>query len=214
MQEYETIINKIKIEVSKYYEDNFFSGHEYAHSLRVYNLCKILSEGERVDMLVLEAAALLHDIGREHERKDPKVDHAEKSAELAQKILDKVGFPKEKVSEVLYAIRVHRFSKGITPKTLEAKILQDADRIDVSGAIGIATAFAYGGAYGLKLYDINDPFAKSRPLDDKKYCLDHFFTKLLKLDKTLNTKKGKRLAQKRKRFMIKFLKHFEMELMK
>ncbi|MEM0053409.1 MAG: HD domain-containing protein [Nitrososphaeria archaeon] len=107
MQEYETIINKIKKEVSEYYKDNFFSGHEYSHSLRVYNLCKILAKDEKVDMLVLEAAALLHDIGREYERKDPKVDHAEKSAELAQKILDKIGFPKEKVSDVLYAIKVH-----------------------------------------------------------------------------------------------------------
>ncbi|MEM4140869.1 MAG: HD domain-containing protein [Nitrososphaeria archaeon] len=212
MQEYETIVNRIKKEVSEYYKNNFFSGHEYSHSLRVYNLCKILAKNEKVDMLVLEAAALLHDIGREHERKDPKVDHAEKSAELAQKILDKIGFPKEKVQDVLYAIKVHRFSKGINPKTLEAKILQDADRIDVSGAIGIATAFAYGGAYGLKLYDIDDPFAKNRSLNDQKYCLDHFFTKLLNLDKTLNTKKGKMLARKRKRFMIKFLKEFQEEL--
>ncbi|MBC7092365.1 MAG: HD domain-containing protein, partial [Nitrososphaeria archaeon] len=208
MQEHERLINEIKNIVSKYYENNFFSGHEYSHSLRVYNLCRILAEGEEVDEFVLEAAALLHDLGREWERRDPSIDHAEKSVELAQEILNKIGFPKEKISQVLYAIKVHRFSKGVKPETIEAKILQDADRIDVCGAIGIATAFAYGGAYGLQLYDIDDPFAENRPLNDKKYCLDHFYTKLLNLDKTLNTKRGKMFARKRKMFLIKFLKEF------
>ncbi len=83
---------KLKILYQKY---NFFSGHEYLHSLRVYNLCKILAEGEEVDMLVLEAA-LLHDIGREWERRDPSIGHAEKSVELAQEILNEIGFLKEK----------------------------------------------------------------------------------------------------------------------
>jgi uncharacterized protein len=212
MQEHERLIDEIKNIVSKYYENNFFSGHDYSHSLRVYNLCKILSEDEEVDMLVLEAAALLHDLGRAWERSNPSIDHAGKSVELAQQILDNIGFPKEKISKVLYAIRVHRFSKGIKPETIEAKILQDADRIDACGAIGIATAFAYGGAHGLQLYDVEDPFAENRPLNDKKYCLDHFYTKLLNLDKTLNTRKGKTLAQKRKRFMIIFLREFKREL--
>ena len=75
MQEHERLINEIKNIVSKYYENNFFSVYDYSHSLRVYNLCKILCEDEEVDMLVLEAA-LLHDLGREWERRNPSIDHA------------------------------------------------------------------------------------------------------------------------------------------
>jgi len=178
----------------------------------VHELCKMLAQGTGVDTLVLEAAALLHDVGREHERRDPSIDHAEKSAEIAEGILRKVGFPGDKIPQVLYAIRVHRFRRGVTPASVEARILQDADRIDVSGAIGVAMVFAYCGAHGIELYDIDDPFAERRKLDDERYGIDHFFTKLLKLADTMHTERGKEIAKKRREFLRLYLEQFRDEL--
>ncbi|STF26181.1 putative phosphohydrolase [Escherichia coli] len=81
------------------------------------------------------------------------------------------------------------------PLTTEAKIVQDADRLEALGAIGLARVFAVSGALGVALFDGEDPFAQHRPLDDKRYALDHFQTKLLKLPQTMQTARGKQLAQ-------------------
>lgn len=205
-------IDKVKIESEKYMKKSYFGGHDFSHVLRVHNLCKKLGKKEGADMEVLEAAALLHDLGREEERKNPEIDHAEKSAEIAEKILKEIGFVQDKIPKVLYAIKVHRFSKGVRPTTLEAKILQDADRIDISGAIGIAMTFAYGGAHNLELYDVNDPFGKRREVNEKKYILDHFSTKILKLADTMNTTAGKRMVERRTKFLKLFLRQFKKEL--
>jgi len=206
------ILTEVEREAKRYMEEHHFSGHDFAHVLRVQRFCKAIGEKENADMVVLLASALLHDLGRDHERKNPAIDHAEKSAEIAEGILRKVSFPSEKIPAVVYAIKVHRFSKGVTPTTQEAKILQDADRIDISGATGIATTFAYGGAHNYGLYDPNDPFATSRDLDDEKYSLDHFYTKLLHLPKTMHTKIGREIAENRMKFVHMFLKELKYEI--
>ena len=203
---------EVEREAKRYMEEHHFGGHDFAHVLRVKRLCKAIGEKENADMLVLLASALLHDLGRDHERKNPAIDHAEKSAEIAEEILRKVGFPSEKIPVAVYAIKVHRFSKGVTPSTLEAKILQDADRIDISGTTGIATTFAYGGAHNYELYDLDDPFATSRDLDDEKYSLDHFYTKLLHLPKNMHTKIGREIAENRMKFVHMFLKELKYEI--
>jgi uncharacterized protein len=107
---------------------------------------------------------------------------------------------------------MHQFSKGTTPETLEAKILQDADRIDISGATGIAMTFAYGGAKNIELYDEADPLAKKRKLDDNKYVLDHFQTKLLRLCATIHTRTGKDLIRERSRYLKSFMDQFLNEI--
>lgn len=206
------ILTEVKGEVKRYMNEHHFSGHDFAHALRVYKSCKTIGEKENADMPVLLAAALLHDLGRDHERKNPAIDHAEKSAEIAEEILRKVNFPPEKIPAVIDAVKVHRFSKGVTPNMLEAKILQDADRIDISGAIGTATTFAYGGAHNRELYNLEDPFAKSRDLDDDNYSLDHFYTKLFHLPKTMHTEIGREIAEKRLKFVRMFLKELRREI--
>jgi len=206
------ILAEVGREVKRYMDKHHFSGHDFSHVLRVQKLCRVIGEEENADMLVLLASALLHDLARDEERKNPGVDHAEKSAEIAKDILQRTGFPREKIPAVVYAIRVHRFTKGVTPTTLEAKILQDADRIDISGAIGIATTFAYSGVYNREIYDFNDPFAENRSLDDHNYSVDHFYTKLLNLPKTMHTRISKQIAEKRIEFMQLFLKELRDEI--
>jgi uncharacterized protein len=205
-------INKIEKEAKEYMAKHCFSGHDFSHVLRVFRLCNVISKDEHADRLILFASALLHDLGRGDELRDPKIDHAEKSAEISLPILEKVNFPKDKIPAVLYAIKVHRFSKGIAPTTLEAKILQDADRIDISGALGIATTFAFSGAHNRELYNLEDPFAEKRNLNDKEFAIDHFYAKLLNLPQTMHTKAGKKLAERRAAFTQRFLKELREEI--
>lgn len=206
------IFAELEREAKSFMETHHFGGHDFAHILRVKKLCKAIGEKENVDMQVLIASALLHDLGRDHERKNPTIDHAEKSAEIAEKILCKVGFPSKKIPAVVYAIKTHRFSKGVVPSTLEAKILQDADRIDISGAVGIAVTFAFGGVHNSKIYELDDPFAENRVLDDSRYIIDHFQTKLLHLPETMHTKMGREIAEARRRFMQSFIEQFKAEV--
>jgi len=210
--DYPEILADVETEAKRFMEEHHFTGHDFAHVLRVQKLCKAIGGEENADMLVLLASALLHDLGRDHERKNPAIDHAKKSAEIAKEILCKVGFPEEKIPPTVYAITVHRFSKGVTPSTLEAKILQDADRIDISGAVGIATTFAFGGVHNSKMYDQDDPLAEKRDLDDNSYVLDHFYTKLLNLPETMHTKTGREIADRRREFMQHFLEEFKTEI--
>jgi len=206
------IVSEVEMEAKQYMENHHFSGHDFAHVLRVRKLCEIIGQKENADMSILLAAALLHDLGRDHERKDPTIDHAEKSAEIAEEILNKVGFTPDKIPGVVYAIKVHRFSGKVVPTTLEAKILQDADRIDISGAVGIASTFAYGGIHGSEMYDVDDPLAESRDLDDNSYTLDHFYSKLLHLPETMHTKIGREVANRRREFTRHFLDEFRAEI--
>ncbi|MEL2917790.1 HD domain-containing protein [Escherichia coli] len=123
-----------------------------------------------------------------------------------------VQFPAEKIEAVCHAIAAHSFSAQIAPLTTEAKIVQDADRLEALGAIGLARLFAVSGALGLALFDGEDPFAQHRPLDDKRYALDHFQTKLLKLPQTMQTARGKQLAQHNAQFLVEFMAKLGAEL--
>jgi uncharacterized protein len=189
------------------------SGHDYQHVLRVYNLAKRIGEEEKADVFVLEAAALLHDLGRAEEARDPTIDHAQRSAEMAREILERMGFQEEKIEAILYAIRVHRYREGIVPETKEAKILQDADKLDALGAVGIMRCFSFGGAHGRGEYDPADPLCKKKKtLEEDKYSVDHFYQKLFKLKDTLHTSTAKRMAEGREKIMRLFLEELEKEI--
>ncbi len=113
---------------------------------------------------------------------------------------------------VAYAIRVHPFSRGVVPSTLEAKILQDADRLDAIGAIGIARTFATCAEMGRPFYCAEDPFCRGRESDDKAWGLDHFYRKLLTIQATMNTEAGRRRAADRSAFLRTYLEQLEREL--
>jgi len=186
------------------------SGHDVQHVLRVYEICKKLGKEEGADIEVLTASALLHDVAISEEL-EHGVDHAEESAIKAEDILRSVGFPEEKIPRVLRAIRTHRYGAGIPPESLEAKILQDADRLDAIGAVGLARAFAYGGARGAKIYD---PLESPGEYDPRlvKSAVTHIQEKLLKLKDTMNTASARKLAEGRHSFMVEFLNRFLAEL--
>lgn len=209
----DSVIKRIKEEVVEHMSANSHTGHDLQHIERVHEIAKKIGEKEKCDMLVLEAATLMHDLERNNESKENNIDHSYESAKIAIEIMNKVNFPKNKMNNVVESIKNHRFRKNIKPKQIEAKILQDADRIDALGAIGIMRAVSVGTNYNNLYYDPNDPICRKKKIfEDDKYIIDHFYKKLLKISSTLNTKTAKEIAKKRENFMKLFLEQLELEI--
>lgn len=204
------VIDSIKSE-SKEIMDND-SAHDFDHVMRVYKNAQKICKKEKANEKLVLCSALLHDIVSY-----PKSDKRSKlsSVESAQKsklILKKYNFSKEEIIIISDAIRDHSFSQNKIPKSIVGKILQDADRLDAIGAIGIARVFATGGSLKRPFYNIDDPFCKTRKPDDKIWTVDHFYQKLLKLESLMNTKSGKMEAQKRTKVLKEFLDQLKNEL--
>ena len=186
--------------------------HDFSHILRVFRNAQIIGPREGADMQVLLWAALLHDAGSKTKLSQGSEESESQRRKAVDDLLKKVGLPEDVRTEVQYAVEVHRFSKGIKPVTLEAKILQDADRLDAIGAIGIARVFMTGGNLCRTLYNPQDPFCKIREPDDKKWNLDHFYRKLLKLESGMHTKTARELAGRRSAVMRRYLVDLEEEI--
>ena len=186
--------------------------HDLNHVMRVYKNAQKLCRKEKVNEKLVLSAVLLHDI-----ISYPKSDRRSKnssvqSAKEATKFLKNLDFTSEEIQIVSDAIRDHSFSREKIPQTLEGKILQDADRLDAIGAIGIARVFTVGGSEKRPFYNDEDPFCKIRTPNDKIWTLDHFYQKLLKLESLMNTKSAKIEAQRRTKVMKNFLSEFKREL--
>jgi uncharacterized protein len=204
------VIDSLKNEVKKRIEND--SAHDFEHTIRVYKNAQKICKNEKANEKLVLSAALLHDIvSYPKSDKRSKISSIE-SAKKSKKILEKLGFSKEEIVIILDAIKDHSFSQNKIPKTLEGKILQDADRLDALGAIGIARVFATGGSLKRPFYNIDDPFCKTRIPDDHTWTVDHFFQKLLKLESLMNTKSGKAEAKKRTRILKEFLNQLKQEL--
>ncbi len=186
--------------------------HDFSHILRVCKLARKIGQEEKADMRVLLPAALLHDLESKKGLKSGKEPSGQASARAARSFLQGKGLDRDRIEKVLYAVEVHSFSRGILPATLEARILQDADRLDAMGAIGIARLFVTGGALGREMYHLQDPFCREREPDDKRWNLDHFYRKLLKLEEGMHTSAAKRLAAKRARVLKQYLQDLEEEI--
>jgi len=204
------VLDSLKKEVKKRMEND--SAHDFEHTMRVYKNAQKICRKEKSNQKLVLSAALLHDIVSY-----PKSDKRSKmssiqSAKKSKKILEKFDFSKEEIIIISDAIRDHSFSQNKIPKTIEGKTLQDADRLDALGAIGIARVFATGGLLKRPFYNIDDPFCNNRTPDDKTWTVDHFFQKLLKLESLMNTKSGKAEAKKRTRILKEFLTHLKQEL--
>ena len=186
--------------------------HDFEHVMRVYKNARKICKKERVNEKMVLSAVLLHDIVSY-----PKSDKRSKlssleSSKKSKQILKKYNFSKEEILVISNAIRDHSFSQGKVPETVEGKILQDSDRLDALGAIGIARVFTTGGSLGRTFYKTDDPFCKKRLPNDKIWTIDHFFQKLLKLESLMNTKSGKSEAKIRTRVLKEFLHHLKQEL--
>jgi len=180
------------------------SHHDKSHVERVYNLAVRIARKENADLDVVKAAVLLHDIARALEDEGKIEDHAVESAKMAMKILEEVDFPKEKIPKVIHCIEAHRFRGGAEGESLEAKVLQDADRLDILGAIGIARVFMRGGWSNQPLYDPTVP--PKEKYDGRSLTpVNHIYEKVLKLKDTINTKTAKQIAEERHKFVGQFL---------
>ncbi|HEX2106500.1 MAG TPA: HD domain-containing protein [Nitrososphaera sp.] len=187
--------------------------HDFQHILRVYKNAEIIGRSEGPDMEVLLPAVLLHDIVVYPKGSAKSSRSSDESAELAKNILENYGYSQDRISKICYCIRTHSYSKKVVPASLEGRILQDADRLDALGAIGIARTFSVAGSENRTFYNADDPFCRStRRLDDKQWTLDHFHTKLLKLEEVMHTETAKKIARERTRFMILFIRQLQKEI--
>ncbi|MFB5615053.1 MAG: HD domain-containing protein [Candidatus Nitrosomaritimum yanchengensis] len=202
----DSLKNEIKLKISN------DSAHDFEHIMRVYKNAQKICKNEKVNPKLVLCAVLLHDI-----ISYPKSDKRSKlssikSAEASTKILKKYDFTEDEIQIISEAIRDHSFSQNKTPKTIEGKILQDADRLDAIGAIGIARVFAVAGSENRPFYSPDDPFCKKRSPNDQKWTLDHFYKKLLLLESLMNTKSGKSEAKRRTIVLKNFLSELKKEL--
>ncbi len=204
------VLDSLENEVKKRIEND--PAHDFEHTIRVYKNAQKICKKEKVNEKLVLSATLLHDIVSYPKSDKRSKTSSIKSATKSKQILEKLDFSNEEIAIISDAIRNHSFSQNKTPKTLEGKILQDADRLDALGAIGIARVFATGGSLKRPFYNINDPFCKKRIPDDKTWTPDHFFQKLLKLESLMNTKSGKAEAKKRTKILKEFLNQLKQEL--
>ncbi len=184
------------------------AAHDWLHVERVTANARRVARAEGADVTIAAAAALLHELFNYPKGHPESRRSGEVCAEHARDVLRAHGWEHARAEAVCYAIRVHPFSLGVTPDTLEAKVLQDADRLDAIGAVGVARCFATCAAMGRPFYDPDDPRAERRALDDKLWGVDHFFKKLLRLEAGMHTAAARALAAERARFMRAYLDRF------
>lgn len=179
--------------------------HDLDHLARVWSNARTIAlDEEAVDLPVLEAAVWFHDLVNLPKSAPDRAQASRLSAELAVAFLRADGMAEDKLASVAHAIEAHSFSAGIAPETLEARILQDADRLEALGAIGIARMFVVAGQMGAGVANSADPMALNRPLDDRRFALDHMETKLLRLPNTMQTRMGRMMAEERAEWMMSF----------
>ena len=186
--------------------------HDLSHLQRVWHNARLIAAEESGDPRLLAAAVFLHDCVVVEKTSPLRAQASRLSAEKASEALKALGWEAQEIQVVADAVLSHSFSAGITPKTMEGKILQDADRLDAVGMVGIARCFYTAGRMGSKLYEPADPVGKERILDDSKYALDHFPKKLLKLSTGFQTHAGARMAQERHSRLQDFYERFITEL--
>jgi uncharacterized protein len=188
--------------------DSDDGSHDIAHILRVFRSAMRIHAFEDGNGPVLAAAVLLHDCVSVEKNSPLRAKASQLAADKATVILTQLGWSDADVAATAHAITAHSFSANIAPETIEAKILQDADRLDAIGMIGAARCFYIAGRMGSALYDPADPLAKERPLDDKAFAIDHFSTKLFKLADGFQTETGKALARDRHARLTEILDMF------
>jgi uncharacterized protein len=196
------------------YHDGMGGCHGPDHTERVHKTALHIGRLMNAGLEVLSAAALLHDIGRRYEtREQGKICHAEKGAELAREILEKLDFPPRIIDDIAHCIEAHRYRGKTVPRTLEAKILYDADKLDSIGAVGIGRAFLFAGQTGARLHNESDVnILDCKPYSREDTAYREFKFKMSKIKDRMLTPEGKRLAEERHDFMEIFFERLEREI--
>ena len=212
--------DRLRGRVLVYFEER---GNGIEHADRVCDLSLKISEGDDVDLDVVRVAALLHDVARSMEKRNDvatgsgkDIDHSEEGAKMADGILREMGFSEEKIGKVAYAIRVHRYSRGLKAETREAEILQDADRLDALGAVIIVRMIKAAVKWGTPVYDPSIPIREKYD-GAKLSVINHIYEKILKMTPdSFNTEKAREIARGRydfvKEFAERYIKEVEGEL--
>ncbi|MBW8349212.1 HD domain-containing protein [Bacillus sp. IITD106] len=203
-----SIISQTKAFVYQQLHDDA-TGHDWWHIYRVSKIAKKIASIENADIFLCEMAALLHDIA------DEKLNSTEEEGiKKVNDFLSSVNIDEEYISKIMEIITTMSFKGGGQPpmKTLEGMIVQDADRLDAMGAIGIARAFAYSGAKNQLIYDPDikpvEKLDKDQYRNRKSTAINHFYEKLFKLKDLMNTDMGKKMAESRHQFMKEYIETF------
>lgn len=204
----EKIINLVKKELAE--SD---PSHDIGHALRVLKNAEYIANKEEGDLDVIIPSALFHDIICYPKNSEKSKYSSTESADYAVKVLKEImEYPKDKIEKVRISIEQCSFSKNVTPDLLEAKILQDADRLEATGAIAIMRAFTSAGLMNSKLYNYEDPFCEKRIPDGQRYALDMFYARLLKVKDGMHTETARNMAIKRTKILYEFLDSLKDEL--
>lgn len=183
--------------------------HAWDHTLRVHALCRRMGPRAAADMLVLEAAAYLHDIGRAaQDTANGSVCHAVEGARQAGDLLAPLPLAEARKVNIVHCIRSHRFRDDHAPATVEACVLFDADKLDAIGAVGVARAYLFAGELGARLHNPDLPPEKSRPYSRDDTGYREYMVKLRAIKDRMLTEEGRRLAEQRHAFMVHFFERF------
>jgi uncharacterized protein len=208
MNNFETLFSD-KIQDILGYKD---PAHDLAHVKRVVSVAKKLCIEEKANSEVVIPAAWLHDLVNLAKNHPDRKKASLMAADEALVFLQSVNYPQKYFTEIHHAICAHSFSANIKPETIEAQIVQDADRLDALGAIGLARLFSITTQLGRPFYDSADPFAESRPLNDKDFGIDHIYIKLEQITKSMNTQSAHVEALRRFKFIEEFLDELKKEI--
>jgi uncharacterized protein len=188
------------------------AGHDIGHVRRVVRNVAWLTGEESADAWITLPAAWLHDCVAIAKDSPLRSRGSQLAAEAAVQFLQSLDYPSEKLPEVAHAIEAHSYSAAIPTRSLEAQVVQDGDRLDSLGAIGIARCLLVGGKLNRPLFQLDDPFCEKREPDDSRYTIDHFYNKLFKLPAMMQTRAGKAEAERRVDIMRTYLNELAMEI--
>lgn len=205
-------IQKIIALTKPYYEKNSDPSHDWPHVGRVASAARELAKHETVNLECLLASVYCHDLINLPKNHPDRKNASSLSAQEAIPHLTSAGFSEDERRIITQAVIEHSFSKGLKPSSREAALLQDADRLDALGAVGILRCASVNAIMGCKFYDPFDPFAESRELNDKEFMIDHYFVKLFKLPEMMNTLAGKSEGERRVKMMKDFLQNLKREI--
>ena len=188
------------------------AAHDLQHLHRVLATARRLCASEGADWLIVFPAAWLHDCVTVPKDSPHRAQASQLAAQEALRWLAELGWPHGGEASIAHAIETHSFSARLPPQTLEARVLQDADRLDALGAIGLARVLQVSASLGRPLYHPDDPFWNHRPADDRAFAIDHFPLKLLTLEHTMLTAAGRSEAHRRSAFLQQFLDQLRSEI--
>ncbi len=186
-------------------EAQFDPSHQLDHVDRVLQNALLLLKTEPGDIAIILPAVMLHDCKPIAKNSLQRSQASTLSAQHATALLRQWQYPEYYLDSISHAIAGHSYSANLPTNTIEAKIVQDADRLDSLGAVGIARTCMLGGRFSSRLYHAADPYARNRGLDDKAYTIDHFYTKLLHLHSSFKTTSGRKIAKQRTAIMKTFI---------